>query len=283
MCGIGFISPAPGSGLPVRMLTRWLLHDLASRGKDAAGVAWKRQDGTTLYRRSVGHPMKLATHLAAVSGTRSLDASGAVIIHTRFATHGDPRDNGNNHPIVRPGVALVHNGVLSNAPELFGVAKTTPDTEVDSEALAALIETSRNMDVVLRRFRKVKGSAALCWLAVTDHPDDASTVWAARLDTRPLVLGFTKRGDCIGASTEQAMTKACRTAGVKLDDVMGLPEGSVVQITDGDVAEWYTIDTGSGVQESTAEYPGGDFITTRTILPYDNTSGPFDPFARSGD
>jgi len=254
MCGIAFIQRAPGSDLDVRLTTRMLVHHLASRGRDAAGVAWKRGDGITLYRKFEGHPVKLAGYLSKKSGSRSLDHSEAIIIHTRFGTVGDPADTENNHPIIRPGVAMVHNGSIKNTAELYRLAGAARSAAVDSDALAALIETAPDQSALHGRFKAVRGLASLAWLEVTDDPDDASTVHAARLDTRPLIVGRTNRGDIIGASTMEALVDVAEKAGFHLKSLHELPEGAVITARDGDIVYAKNIGTGSGATESTAEY-----------------------------
>lgn len=254
MCGIAMISPAPGNPLPVRVLTRWLLTDLSSRGRDAAGVAWKRPDGTVLYRKVAGHPVRLSAKLAAVSGSRSLDDSGAVIVHTRHATQGPASQSRNNHPIIRPGVAMVHNGHVRNTRALYRAARAQQMAEVDSDALAALIETAKTMDAVLARFAKIEGLAALAWLEVTDDPADAGAGWLARLDTRPLAIGEIRGGGLVAASTDSILRRSCQSAEVELTDIMHLSEGDVVKVDQGEIVAWHEARTGSGQAESIAEY-----------------------------
>lgn len=256
MCGLGLIASHPDNPLPVRVLSRLLLHDLAARGKHASGIAWKRLDGTTLYRKVEGHPVRLAAHLASVSGTRSLDDSHAVLVHTRYATNGDPSIPGNNHPVIRPGIALIHNGQISNAAQLYKIAKAPRMAEVDSDALAALVQTADDIPSLLKRLERILGSAAIAWLDVTDNADDATSVWVARVDTRPFVLGHVVNGGIVGASTEWDLNHVCRSAGVALKSTMKMPEGCVVRIVDGEIVEQHTAKTGSGLAESTIEYGG---------------------------
>lgn len=254
MCGIGFISPNPESGLDVREITRALLHQLAPRGRDAAGVAWKRPDGSTLYRKVHGHPVRLAAELATVSGSRSLDTSEAIIVHTRWGTVGSPKVMENNHPVIRPGVALVHNGTVSNTAALYRTAKAKARAEVDTDALAALIERAPDRPTLHKWFRRMEGLAAIAWLDVTDDPRDRGTVHAARLDTRPLVLGTTTGGDVIGASTLEALHRVSEQTGVTFARLHDLPEGASVTLERGEVTLAVNIGTGRGVRENAAEY-----------------------------
>lgn len=254
MCGIAFINTRPGSELDVRRCSRALLIDLAARGRDASGVAWKRSDGTTLYRKVLGHPALLASNLAQPSGTRSLDASRAVLVHTRFATIGTPYDSANNHPIIRPGVAMVHNGSVRNARDLYRMAGAKQRAQVDSDAIAALIQLADDRDDLHEMFRAIDGLAAVAWLDVTDDPDDAGTLHAARIDTRPLIVGATTDGDLIAASTEDSIRRAALNGGAKVAKMVELPEGASITCRDGEVTYTAQIGTGSGKVESTVEY-----------------------------
>lgn len=276
MCGIAIINPNPDSDLPIRALSRWLLHSLAPRGRDAAGVAWKRQDGTTLYRKVQGHPLRLASNLAAVKGSRSLDTAATVMLHTRYGTVGSPAVTENNHPIIRPGVVMVHNGTIRNARQMYALAAVKPMAEVDSDAIAALIETAPDVEVLLDRLERVKGPAALAWLEVTDEPAEAGVAWCARLDTRPLVVAWTRKGDLVAASTMEALDVASKCAGVKLRRHWHLPEGTVLQVKDGEVIGEWTIDTGSGAPESVIEYATGG-VAMDNLSPGVDTRGMVTP------
>jgi glucosamine 6-phosphate synthetase-like amidotransferase/phosphosugar isomerase protein len=63
----------------------------------------------------------------------------AVIGHCRWATHGDPQDNRNNHPHPAGRGWLVHNGVIRNDQALLHQDKLRPRTDCDSEVLGLLM------------------------------------------------------------------------------------------------------------------------------------------------
>ena len=69
-------------------------------------------------------------------------ASDAEILigHCRYATHGSPEDNSNNHPFPCDGGWLVHNGVIMNDEQLLEARDLHRVGECDSEALALTIE-----------------------------------------------------------------------------------------------------------------------------------------------
>lgn len=66
-----------------------------------------------------------------------------LIGHLRYATHGSPEDNINNHPHACDGGWMVHNGIVSNYDTLCREHSLWPVSSCDSEALALLIEKQR--------------------------------------------------------------------------------------------------------------------------------------------
>lgn len=63
-----------------------------------------------------------------------------LVGHLRWATHGSPSDNLNNHPHPVDGGWLVHNGVVHNATELARERRLWPISECDSETIGLLVE-----------------------------------------------------------------------------------------------------------------------------------------------
>ncbi len=65
-----------------------------------------------------------------------------VLGHVRWATHGSPKENANNHPFASSDgrYHLVHNGVLGNHEDVCERHQLRLDGECDSEALLRLIE-----------------------------------------------------------------------------------------------------------------------------------------------
>lgn len=230
MCGIGFVSPAPGTGFDTEGVVLALLVTLQARGTDAAGVAWTDQDGGTWYVKDGVPGRRLAASLHA---TGDLPQAAGAIVHTRYATLGPPAQNENNHPIVRPGVVLAHNGVVSNHDSVFARLRAQRLARVDSEALAAVVEKSPRVEDALEWFGHVRGSAAVTWMR-TGQPE----VHVARIVGSPLVVGQTVAGDAIGASTMTILESACRIAGVTLDWVETLAEGTYLRFDQGTMTDY---------------------------------------------
>jgi glucosamine--fructose-6-phosphate aminotransferase (isomerizing) len=132
MCGIfGFIT-ANGRGPDLACLRR-IAAETETRGRHAFGLAWIDAD-------EVLHTFKRPG--AATAALGDLDAcrhAVAVIGHCRFATHGDPQDNRNNHPHPAGRGWLVHNGVVRNYHQLVRRYRLRPKTDCDSEVLGLLM------------------------------------------------------------------------------------------------------------------------------------------------
>jgi glucosamine 6-phosphate synthetase-like amidotransferase/phosphosugar isomerase protein len=62
-----------------------------------------------------------------------------VVGHCRWATHGSPSDNRNNHPHVAGRGLIVHNGVITNYLDLIRRFDLQPKTECDSEVIGLLM------------------------------------------------------------------------------------------------------------------------------------------------
>ena len=239
MCGIAFISPAPGSALDVPALTVQLLKVLEARGRDAAGVAWRDDQNESWVVKVPGAGSRLATSLDAhpqmTTGVR------AAIVHTRWATLGSPKDNANNHPLVRPGIQLVHNGYVKNHRSLSTQYRIERTADVDTDLLAGLVERFPGAKV-LKALGDVLGGTALTWL---DSRDTFATVHAARVFGNPLVVAQTADGDTIGCSTETLMRKATEAVGVRLDWVHHCQPGTYLTATDGIIGRMdrFAVDT----------------------------------------
>lgn len=230
MCGIGAFQIMGGECDP-RQVARVLLRLLEVRGRDASGVAW-HDNGETYIQKAAIAGNVLARQLDENVGTTG-------IVHTRWATQGDPKREVNNHPIDASGVVGVHNGHCSNDDELIRMCDGYKRKgEVDSEAIFALIAHGPKELKLRERLAKVRGGAALFWLRTGDTKQ---RLHVARLQSSPLVLGMTKGGSIIGASTEPILRETAKRCGLTLDVVHTLPEGTYMRCENGNIAETQTI------------------------------------------
>jgi len=132
MCGIfGFIS-SEGQGPEVARLRRIALVT-QSRGDHAFGLAWLDEDGRLQTFKRPG-PAK-----ACLDELDRCRSAVVMVGHCRFATHGSPRDNRNNHPHAAGAGFLVHNGVIHNHQQLLRRYGLEQRSQCDSEVLGLLM------------------------------------------------------------------------------------------------------------------------------------------------
>ena len=213
MCGIlGFTGqPSEGQWGETHRLLEALFLASEHRGQHATGFVARAEP----YKAR--HPSRTVMDKRPVPASQFVGRSHAwralrtrrcstVVGHVRWATHGSPRDNRNNHPFVgRHGLYLVHNGVLLNHEgtcERKGLALTT---ECDSEAILRIVEAARHPYIGLDdALRHLRGS-----MAVAVYDAKHNTTYLARNDGRPLWLLRT-RNDCrwFFASTREILLEA---------------------------------------------------------------------------
>lgn len=230
MCGIGAFQIVKGECEPA-MVARVLLRLLEVRGRDASGVAYHNKGETYI--------VKAAMSGSALAKQLDSDIGSTGIVHTRWATQGNPNNNKNNHPIDVGGVVGVHNGHISNDNELLSYCVDYQrQAQVDSEAVFALIAHGTKGVRLCERLAKVRGSAALLWLRTQDKHE---RLHIARLQSSPLVLGQTKGGSLIAASTEGILRETAKRCNLVLDLVHTLPEGTYVRAEGGTLAEMQSV------------------------------------------
>ncbi|MEM7582223.1 MAG: hypothetical protein AAF560_02495 [Acidobacteriota bacterium] len=146
MCGIfGFALPetstVPEAALRPLVDSLFLLSE--SRGKEAAGLAFRDQDSIRVFKRNVPASSFLRDpqYRTLFDGLGHGDsASLALIGHSRLVTNGSEEAHHNNQPLITDGVVGIHNGIIVNADALWqrldGLERRG---EVDSEILFGLI------------------------------------------------------------------------------------------------------------------------------------------------
>jgi len=209
MCGIvGTI----GSGDAVPVLVEGLAR-LEYRGYDSAGVAVIGSSGLRVHRRAGRVDDMVAALPKRLAGSVGIG-------HTRWATHGEPID-ANAHPQLDASghVAVVHNGIVENAPELWaklaaeGVA---PASDTDTEVIAQLVGLRREAGLPLEEAVRESLSlvAGTYGLAVVDDRQPDRIVVAR--NGSPLVLGVGRRAHYV-ASDPAALVRHTDQI-VQLDD-----------------------------------------------------------------
>lgn len=120
--------------------------------------------------------------------------------HLRYATHGSPQDNRNNHPIIHRGILGIHNGVLRNHDDILKITgRQDPKTLVDSEAIFAAVRKWGPVNGL----KRIEGDMVTVY-ARTEKPH---VLHIGRTHGRQCTVGWTERGNIIFASEEQALRK----------------------------------------------------------------------------
>jgi glucosamine--fructose-6-phosphate aminotransferase (isomerizing) len=225
MCGItGYVGARESS---VRLVLDNLKR-LEYRGYDSAGVAVvsPEQDTVTVVKKEG----KLANLVNNLNGLGK--ASGTVIAHTRWATHGRPNDvNAHPHCDCTGRIALIHNGIIENYLELkeqLIAEGHVFESETDTEVLAHLIEARHatlggSLESAIRSaLAEVTGAYAICVIS-RDEPD---TIYAAKTAS-PLIIGLGEGENFLASDIPAVMGYTRR--------VLVLEDGDFARITPNEV------------------------------------------------
>ena len=135
MCGIfGIVSPAPVEVRELRVLAR----HAQQRGKDSSGLATLDRGICCVFRADYR-----LTRLVKEVKPRS---SGLVMGHSRLITNG----LGDNQPVVREGICVLHNGIIVNEDAAWKRAARPRELQIDSEVIAAIVATCLDQGRSLR-------------------------------------------------------------------------------------------------------------------------------------
>ena len=108
---------------------------LESRGTDASGFASSYRGKLWTYKT----PEASSVTVNKLKNYK-MDEARAWVGHTRLATHGTHLENSNNHPFINQGLALIHNGIVSNYDKvLFGSSFAKLEGDCDSELILSTI------------------------------------------------------------------------------------------------------------------------------------------------
>lgn len=174
MCGIFGLTLQKGSRRDFREIQRILerLVKLSeSRGKEAAGLAITNGQQIDVLKSAQRGSVFIKSQdfktLASKWFTENNNISISIIGHTRLVTNGSMEHHENNQPIIRDGIIGVHNGIIVNHKEIFERHSLARNSEVDTEALLALIARFKNESLgqsVSNSFKEIKGEASVAML-----------------------------------------------------------------------------------------------------------------------
>ena len=176
MCGIfGVVSPA-GSTLQSRetfsKMVDFLFNEAQSRGMESSGFVL--DDGSSLKLLKTNLP---ANKLLKLTAAKSLieDAGGlarpkTLIGHSRMVTNGDASLHQNNQPVFRDNLCVVHNGIITNEPQLWQKhSLADKQSDVDSELIPYLLRKSMDAGsdlnvAIAELFSEISGAASFAAL-----------------------------------------------------------------------------------------------------------------------
>ena len=229
MCGIAGFCLNKEECVDAKKLSAALLESIVERGRDATGAAWYNglKDEIRYTKAPVSAYVFKSTHVPLIpSGVKN------VILHTRFATQGSPKNEHNNHPIVVGNLVGVHNGHISNDKELL---KQYPNHkrigEVDSEAAFVMAKYDENP---LEVFPDIVGRAALAWI----DGDAGRELNLARVTGSPLCVAQTPKGSTIFASTKPLLEKAMKKVDLKIEWIVEMKEFEYMKVRNGAIVEY---------------------------------------------
>lgn len=257
MCRIGGVSLANfNEKLDISEISACLFPEMVRQGPHAYG--WMSYNDETEEITSEKFVGRSDTELARSRALYDIDRKARwIVLHTRFATHGDPKDLRNDHPIPHGKIIGVHNGVLRNHSEILDITgRDDPETEVDSEAIFAAV----NKWGPTKGLRRIQGDMVTIY-ANRERP---RTLHIARTHGRQLTLGFTVKGNLIWASDQSALHKL--EPEIKFARFTTISENRLLYVQDGRIVQRYTFRKPEFVPERRFVPPPARIIvpTTRT-------------------
>jgi len=201
------------------------------RGTDAAG-AFVVGDGHASFYKAPGPARDVTKHggFWSLMDITSPDTT-AIIGHTRQATHGDPDNNDNNHPLISGPIVGVHNGIVYNHDEIKIIHGTGDVPEVDSAAITIMLE-DYTLDDPLKvshlqaALPNLYGFSALA-LMDTRKPESVYLV----NDGNPINMLGDSRGLMWFASTAEILWKGLPAVGTLHKRVYYMNPGTIIHAT----------------------------------------------------
>lgn len=139
MCGIfGIIQPKKER---VENHLSELFRLSESRGKEASGLALEDTNSIRVLKTPFPASDFIKTKEYKENIKNNQSNYFKAIGHSRLVTNGDENNNNNNQPVIRNGMVLVHNGIITNSKEIWDdIQDDKPQSELDSELIPLLLD-----------------------------------------------------------------------------------------------------------------------------------------------
>lgn len=205
MCGIvGYITNNKDKKELKEIIKRMLVLG-ESRGTDATGIATLTDHKSVRYLKA---PLR-ARKFVEGKGFKKFEFNDVLIAHNRHSTGGSPKDNNNNHPVVsKSGIAIVHNGFLSNDDAVKKKFELKTDGKVDTEIILRMVEkkldNKRNIRKAIKEAMKEMSGSATFGLIDCFNPN---TLYLAR-DSNPLHLAYVEKLNTIFFASEEGIIRS---------------------------------------------------------------------------
>lgn len=225
MCGLYGILSYGDEIRDINEIIEALAIESAVRGTDATGIAYNTRGKLNIFKRS-----KSAYEI----NFRVPHGAAVVMGHTRNATQGTLKFNGNNHPFRgkcgKTDFAFAHNGILANDRTLRRELKLPPTRiETDSYIGVQLIESKGqfNIDSIRYMAEKVDGSFSFSLL------DDHDNLYLVKGDSPLAIFHFPQKCVYVYASTLSILWKALVDTELFYD--LQLHDYEEIKIADGEI------------------------------------------------
>lgn len=227
MCGLYGVLSYGDEIYDISGITEALAIESAVRGTDAVGIAYNCHGRLNIFKRSKS---AYEVDFKVPKGTSTVHG------HTRHATQGTLKYNGNNHPFKGKcgdtTFAFAHNGILSNDKSLrrqLHLPKT--HIETDSYIGVQLIESRKHFDFDSIRYmaENVEGSFSFSLL------DDRDNLYLVKGDSPITLFHFPSKRVYVYASTISILWKALVDTELFADVQTG--EYEEIEIKDGEILE----------------------------------------------
>lgn len=212
-------------------IARVMYGALVNGGPHAYG--YMRYDGETVKTFKKPGRVDTKKHMKEVCELIGATEPVWVVGHVRWATHGAPENNVNNHPVHHGRIVGVHNGVLRNHEDILKVTGRQDSTAiVDSEAIFAAVNKWGHAPGL----RKIIGDM----VSVYADLRKPHLVHIARTYGRSLAIGWTDRGNIVFASERQALLRL-EAHGVKyIEDISTVREMRHLVLRNGEIIYRHT-------------------------------------------